>query len=115
MLYDKVQEAEKKEEESTADYVSPSWVVLEEEARTTTRENMEDYFDLMNDLERKTGLTSTSMLSFCNLTHTNYFNPDDKDRFDMNMSGKFEESVHDFLKEISRSRWLISSLVDRLA
>ena len=22
--------------------------------------------------------------------HTNYYNPDDKDRFDMNMSGKFE-------------------------
>ena len=38
---------EKKEEESTADYVSPSWVVLEEEARTTTRENMEDYFDFV--------------------------------------------------------------------
>ena len=53
VLYDKVQEAEKKEEESTAEYVSPSWMVLEEEARTTTRENMEDYFDLMNDLERK--------------------------------------------------------------
>ena len=91
VLYDKVQEAEKKEEESTADYVSPSWVVLEEEARTTTRENMEDYFDLMNDLERKDWFDiylNAFVLQFD--PHTNYFNPDDKDRFDMNMSGKFE-------------------------
>jgi carboxyl-terminal processing protease len=91
VLYDKVQEAEKKEEESTAEYVSPSWVVLEEEARTTTRENMEDYFDLMNDLERKDWFDiylNAFVLQFD--PHTNYFNPDDKDRFDMNMSGKFE-------------------------
>ena len=91
VLYDKVQEAEKKEGESTADYVSPSWVVLEEEARTTTRENMEDYFDLMNDLERKDWFDiylNAFVLQFD--PHTNYFNPDDKDRFDMNMSGKFE-------------------------
>ena len=91
VLYDKLQEAEKKEEESTVDYVSPSWVVLEEEARTTTRENMEDYFDLMNDLERKDWFDiylNAFVLQFD--PHTNYFNPDDKDRFDMNMSGKFE-------------------------
>ena len=91
VLYDKVQEAEKKEEESTAEYVSPSWVVLEEEARTTTLENMEDYFDLMNDLERKDWFDiylNAFVLQFD--PHTNYFNPDDKDRFDMNMSGKFE-------------------------
>ena len=91
VLYDKVQEAEKKEEESTADYVSPSWVVFEEEARTTTRENVEDYFDLMNDLERKDWFDiylNAFVLQFD--PHTNYFNPDDKDRFDMNMSGKFE-------------------------
>ena len=91
VLYDKVQEAEKKEEESTADHVSPSWVILEEEARTTTRENMEDYFDLMNDLERKDWFDiylNAFVLQFD--PHTNYFNPDDKDRFDMNMSGKFE-------------------------
>ena len=91
LLYDKVQEAEKKEKESIADYVSPSWVVHEEEARTTTRENMEDYFDLMNDLERKDWFDiylNAFVLQFD--PHTNYFNPDDKDRFDMNMSGKFE-------------------------
>jgi carboxyl-terminal processing protease len=91
VLYDKVKEREKKEEESTAEYVSPPWVVLEEEARTTTRENMEDYFNLMNELERKDWFDiylNAFVLQFD--PHTNYFNPDDKDRFDMNMSGKFE-------------------------
>lgn len=90
VLYDKVQEAEK-QQESTEDYVSPSWTDLEEEARSTTRENMEDYFDLMNELERKDWFDiylNAFVLQFD--PHTNYFNPDDKDRFDMNMSGKFE-------------------------
>ena len=91
VLYDKVQETEKKGEEGTAKYVPPSWIVLEEEARTTTRENMEDYFDLMNELERKDWFDiylNAFVLQFD--PHTNYFNPDDKDRFDMSMSGKFE-------------------------
>ena len=91
VLYDKVQESEKMEEESTADYVSPSWKILEKEARTTTHENMENYFDVMNDLERKDWFDiylNAFVLQFD--PHTNYFNPDDKDRFDMNMSGKFE-------------------------
>ena len=91
VLYDKVEEAKIKNEESTAEHVSPSWAVLEQEARETTRENMENYFNLMNELERKDWFDiylNAFVLQFD--PHTNYFNPDDKDRFDMNMSGKFE-------------------------
>ena len=91
VLYDKVEEAKKKNGESTAEHVSPSWAVLEQEARETTRENMENYFNLMNELERKDWFDiylNAFVLQFD--PHTNYFNPDDKDRFDMNMSGKFE-------------------------
>ena len=44
VLYDKVEEVKKKDEESTAEHVSSSWAVLEQEARETTRENMENYF-----------------------------------------------------------------------
>ena len=91
VLYDKVEEAKKKNEESTAEHVSPSWAVLEQEARETTRENMENYFNLMNELERKDWFDvylNAFVLQFD--PHTNYFNPNDKDRFDMNMSGKFE-------------------------
>ena len=91
VLYDKVEEVKKKDEESTAEHVSSSWAVLEQEARETTRENMENYFNLMNELERKDWFDiylNAFVLQFD--PHTNYFNPDDKDRFDMNMSGKFE-------------------------
>ena len=91
VLHDKLQEAEKKAKKSTTEYVSQSLVVLEEEARTTTLENIKDYFDLMNELERKDWFDiylNAFVLQFD--PHTNYFNPDDKDRFDMNISGKFE-------------------------
>ena len=90
VLYDKVQEAENNDETTPA-YLSSSWMDLEAEARTTTRENMEDFFDLMNELERKDWFDiyiNSFVLQFD--PHTNYFNPDDKDRFDMSMSGKFE-------------------------
>ena len=52
---------------------------------------MENYFNLMNELERKDWFDvylNAFVLQFD--PHTNYFNPNDKDRFDMNMSGKFE-------------------------
>jgi len=90
VLYDKVREAENNDETTQA-YLSSSWMALEAEARTTTRENMEDFFDLMNELERKDWFDiyiNSFVLQFD--PHTNYFNPDDKDRFDMSMSGKFE-------------------------
>ena len=90
VLYDKVQE-EENNDETTPAYLSSSWMDLEAEARTTTRENMEDFFDLMNELKRKDWFDvyiNSFVLQFD--PHTNYFNPDDKDRFDMSMSGKFE-------------------------
>ena len=90
VLYDKVQE-EENNDETTPAYLSSSWMDLEAEARTTTRQNMEDFFDLMNELERKDWFDvyiNSFVLQFD--PHTNYFNPDDKDRFDMSMSGKFE-------------------------
>ena len=90
VLYDKVQE-EENNDETTPAYLSSSWMDLEAEARTTTRENMEDFFDLMNELERKDWFDvyiNSFVLQFD--PHTNYFNPDDKDRFDMSMTGKFE-------------------------
>ena len=44
----------------------------------------------MNELERKDWF-DIYINSFVLLILTRYFNPDDKDRFDMSMSGKFEE------------------------
>ncbi|WP_019036986.1 carboxy terminal-processing peptidase [Psychroflexus tropicus] len=64
---------------------------LEEEAREITRESTENYFDTMSDLERKDwfSLYINSIVSQFD-PHTNYFAPQDKDRFDISMSGKLE-------------------------
>ncbi|MBZ9777596.1 carboxy terminal-processing peptidase [Psychroflexus sp. CAK8W] len=64
---------------------------LEEEAREITRESIENYFDTMSDLERKDwfSLYVNSFVSQFD-PHTNYLAPQDKDRFDISMSGKLE-------------------------
>ncbi|GGE04890.1 tail-specific protease [Psychroflexus salis] len=64
---------------------------LEEEARTTTKESMETYFETSKDLERKDWFSmyiNTFVSQFD--PHTNYFAPRDKERFDVSMSGKLE-------------------------
>lgn len=90
ILHGKVIEEDKKAEKN-ADYTPKTWEELEDASREVTQNNMDDYFDIMNDLERKDWLDvylNAFVLQFD--PHTNYYNPDDKDRFDMNMSGKFE-------------------------
>ncbi|WP_235923443.1 carboxy terminal-processing peptidase [Psychroflexus aurantiacus] len=64
---------------------------LEAEAREITRESTENYFDTMSDLERRDwfNLYINSFVSQFD-PHTNYFAPQDKDRFDISMSGKLE-------------------------
>ena len=66
-------------------------VELEKEAREITKESIESYFDAMSDLERKDwfNLYINSVVSQFD-PHTNYFAPQDKDRFDISMSGKLE-------------------------
>ena len=66
-------------------------VELEKEAREITKESIENYFDAMSDLERKDwfSLYINSVVSQFD-PHTNYFAPQDKDRFDISMSGKLE-------------------------
>jgi len=66
-------------------------VELEIEAREITKESIENYFDAMSNLERKDwfNLYINSVVSQFD-PHTNYFAPQDKDRFDISMSGKLE-------------------------
>lgn len=68
-----------------------SLVELEEEARKSTREAIETYFENSKDLERKDwfGLYVNTIVSQFD-PHTNYFAPQDKERFDVSMSGKLE-------------------------
>lgn len=88
--------AEKKKEElnkqkADSSYIMRSDVELEKEARALTLENTRDYFELVNDLERKDWFSiyvNAIVMQFD--PHTFYFAPEDKDRFDTSMSGKFE-------------------------
>ncbi len=72
-------------------YTKKSNTVLEQEARTSTRKTLDEFFDFVDDLERKDWFVqyiNTIVDEFD--PHTYYFAPDDKDKFDISMSGKFE-------------------------
>lgn len=64
---------------------------IEEASREATRQTLNEYFDFVDDLERKDWF-----VTFINTIvdefdpHTYYFAPEDKDKFDISMSGKFE-------------------------
>ncbi|UOY08177.1 carboxy terminal-processing peptidase [Muricauda sp. SCSIO 64092] len=64
---------------------------VEEAARESTKNTLDEFFDFVNDLERKDWFVqyiNTIVDEFD--PHTFYFAPEEKDRFDISMSGKFE-------------------------
>lgn len=66
-------------------------VTLEEESRENTQNTLDEFFDFIDDLERKDWFVqyiNTIVDEFD--PHTFYFAPDDKEKFDIGMSGKFE-------------------------
>ncbi len=85
----KEEETNKKEKDES--YTMLSDTELELKARETTLENMEVFFENYNELERKDWFEVylNAIVSQFD-PHTLYFAPNDKDRFDMSISGKFE-------------------------
>ncbi len=84
-------EQQKYEQEKDSSYQIKPNEVLEEEARSKTRENIENYFEIFSEIERKDWFSiyiNSITLEFD--PHSNYFAPDDKEKFDQNISGKFE-------------------------
>ncbi|WP_344927270.1 carboxy terminal-processing peptidase [Aquimarina addita] len=73
------------------DYKRKTGVTLEEEAREITKTSLKEYFEFADDLERKDWFTIyiNSIVEEFD-PHTYYFAPQDKDRFDIAMSGKLE-------------------------
>lgn len=72
-------------------YIMLTDVVLEERARQITRENMDVFFEIRNDLQRKDYFSIyLNAIATQFDPHTFYFAPQDKERFDTNISGKFE-------------------------
>jgi carboxyl-terminal processing protease len=87
----KKEAASKGEEYKPSDNENLSLVEMEEKSRNTTKSTLTEYFDFTDDLERK-----DYFAVFLNIMveefdpHTNYFAPPDRDRFDLQMSGKLE-------------------------
>src|SRR5690554_6901894 len=81
----------KSEKKSTEPFVPKTLAELEVQARETTKKSLDEYFDFTTDLERKDYFAiylNTIVTEFD--PHSNYFAPPDKDRFDLQMSGKLE-------------------------
>ena len=89
-FYDKKKEQEL-ELKNNPDYEAKTDAELEKEARELTESSLDEYFDFTNDLERKDWFSVyvNSIVEEFD-PHTFYFAPQDKDRFDMAMSGKLE-------------------------
>jgi len=88
--YDLRQDEQKKNEED-ASYETKTDAELEKEARETTLSNINRYYDFTDDLEREDYFSvyiNAIVEEFD--PHTFYFAPQDKDRFDIAMSGKLE-------------------------
>ncbi|MHA7055885.1 carboxy terminal-processing peptidase [Aquimarina sp. M1] len=73
------------------DFQRKSAVILEEESRELTKTSLKEYFEFADDLERKDwfSIYINSIVEEFD-PHTYYFAPQDKDRFDIAMSGKLE-------------------------
>lgn len=95
--YDLIEENEtvlndsSKKEQNEVDQKPKTISEIELEARENTKNSMSEYFDFVNDLESK-----DYFAIFLNVIveefdpHTNYFAPSDRDRFELQMSGKLE-------------------------
>jgi len=90
IYYDKKQEENDKKGKDSM-YQIKSDLALEREARESVNENVDIFFENVSQLERKDWFTvfvNSIALEFD--PHTSYYAPQEKDRFDTRISGKFE-------------------------
>lgn len=84
-------EDEENKKKEDAEYQEKSEKDLEQEARESTRKMQDEFYDLVDDLERKDWFVMYLNAIVTEFDpHTYYFGPEEKDRFDTSMSGKFE-------------------------
>ncbi|MBA22675.1 MAG: tail-specific protease [Flavobacteriales bacterium] len=90
-VYTDKKEEEKKKFENDSTYVMISNTELEKQAREITRENMDLFFEVREDLERKDYFSIyLNAIATQFDPHTYYFAPREKELFDTSISGKFE-------------------------
>jgi carboxyl-terminal processing protease len=64
---------------------------LEKETRESAQKSLDDYFEFMNDLDRQDWFSVyINSITTRFDPHTNYFAPEEKERFDVSISGKLE-------------------------
>jgi len=86
----KLEEEEKRAEKDVA-YTPKTFEELEVEARDITKENLANYFSLMDDVRKEDWFGSYLNAFVAQFDpHSVYFAPVDKDRFDASMSGKYQ-------------------------
>ncbi|HET7361701.1 MAG TPA: tail-specific protease, partial [Salinimicrobium sp.] len=88
--YDKIREQQRQLEENP-DYVKKTKAELETAAREVTRNSMEEYYNFNDDMLRKDWFSVyvNSIVGEFD-PHSFYFAPQEKDRFDIAMSGQLE-------------------------
>ncbi len=103
----KKEASEKGEDFIESDNANLTPTEMEEKARKTAMTSLDDYYEFVEDLERK-----DYFAQFLNVVveefdpHTNYFAPPDRDRFDLRMSGKLEgigarlQKKNDYIKVV---------------
>lgn len=79
------------EDKKTEDAKPKSFEELEKEARESSLKSLNDYFDVIDDLERDEWFSVyLNAIAERFDPHTFYFAPDDKDKFDTSMRGSLE-------------------------
>lgn len=70
---------------------SKSYAELEKETRENAQKSLDEYFGFMNDLNREDWFSVyINSITARFDPHTNYFAPEEKERFDVSISGKLE-------------------------
>lgn len=87
--------SEKKSQEAlqkdAAKIASKTFEELEKETRESSLKSLNEYFDFINDLDQNDWFSVyVNAIASRFDPHTNYFAPDEKERFDVSISGKLE-------------------------
>jgi len=83
---------EKSKSDDSADSgKTKTFVELEKETRESAKKSLDEYFGFMNDLDRDDWFSVyINSITAGFDPHTNYFAPEEKERFDVSISGKLE-------------------------
>lgn len=77
--------------EAAKPFEKKSFAQVEKEVRERVLKSMDDYYKSMDELQREDWFSAyINALTSRFDPHTNYFAPENKERFDVSMSGKFE-------------------------